>query len=149
MAKILPSYFLQSEFKRLYGVLFPSLNQCGACGITKCVDCQKFDISCKNCKSRRCIVCVKFFCTLIFFYINTTEDQWNYICNFLHDVFRLDKTTRLHFKDVLTPISFSISDTLFITSKNREIVNKIRNDRGKRSIYFVLDHKKYKFYFAS
>ena len=89
------------------------------------------------------------FCALILFYINTTEDQWNYICNFLHDVFRLDKTTRLHFKDVLTLISFSISGTLFITSKYREIVNKIRNDRGKRSIYFVLDHKKYKFYFVS
>ena len=50
--------------------------------------------------------------------------------------FRLDKVTRVNFKDVSTPISFSISETLFITSRNREIVNKIRNDLGKRSIYF-------------
>ena len=55
--------------------------------------------------------------------------------------------TRVNFKDVSTPISFSISDTLFITSRNTEIVNKIRNDLGKRSIYFFLDYKKYKFYF--
>ena len=61
--------------------------------------------------------------------------------------FRLDKVTRVNFKDVSTPISFSISETLFITSRNREIVNKIRNDLGKRSIYFFLDYKKYKFYF--
>ena len=56
--------------------------------------------------------------------------------------FRLDKVTRVNFKDVSTPISFSISETLFITSRNREIVNKIRND-----LYFFLDYKKYKFYF--
>ena len=55
--------------------------------------------------------------------------------------------TRVNFKDVSTPISFSISDTLFITSRNTEIVNKIRNDLGKRSIFFFLDYKKYKFYF--
>ena len=61
--------------------------------------------------------------------------------------FRLDKVTRVNFKDVSTPISFSISETLFITSRNREIVNKIRNDLGKRSICFFLDYKKYKFYF--
>ena len=61
--------------------------------------------------------------------------------------FRLDKVTRVNFKDVSTPISFSISETLFITSRNTEIVNKIRNDLGKRSIYFFLDYKKYKFYF--
>ena len=61
--------------------------------------------------------------------------------------FRLYKVTRVNFKDVSTPISFSISETLFITSRNREIVNKIRNDLGKRSIYFFLDYKKYKFYF--
>ena len=61
--------------------------------------------------------------------------------------FRLDKVTRVNFKDVSTPISFSISETVFITSRNREIVNKIRNDLGKRSIYFFLDYKKYKFYF--
>ena len=82
-----------------------------------------------------------------FFYLNATEYQWNYICNFLYDVFRLDKVTRVNFKDVLTPIGFSNSDTLFITSRTGEIVNKIRNHLGKRSIYFFLDYKKYKFYF--
>ena len=147
MAKILPSYFLQSEFKHLYSVLLPSLNQCGSCGITKCFDCQNFDITCNHCKSKRCTACVKFFNTQVFFYLNATEYQWNYICNFLYDVFRLDKVTRVNLKDFLIPISFSISDTLFITSRNREIVNKIRNDLGKRSIYFFLDYKKYKFYF--
>ena len=55
--------------------------------------------------------------------------------------------TRVNFKDVLTPIGFSNSDTLFITSRTGEIVNKIRNHLGKRSIYFFLDYKKYKFYF--
>ena len=110
MAKIIPSYFLQSEFKRLYSVLLPSLNQCGSCSMTKCFDCQNFDITCNDCKAKRCTACVKFFNTLVFFYLNATKYQWNYICNFLHDVFRLDKVTRVNFKDVSTPISFSISE---------------------------------------
>ena len=136
MAKILPSNFLQSEFKHLYSVLLPSLNQCGSCGITKCFDCQNFDITSNDCKAKRCTACVKFFNRLVFFYLNATEYQWNNICNFLYDVFRLDKLTRVNFKDFLTLISFSISDTLFITSRNREIVNKIRKRFWKKIFFF-------------
>ena len=89
MAKIFHSYFMQREFEQLYRVLLPSLNECGACGITKCYVCKKFDVSCSPCLFRRCVECVKFFNTLNFFFKNSSRDQWNYICNFLHNLFRL------------------------------------------------------------
>ena len=89
MAKIFHSYFMQREFEQLYRVLLPSLNECGACGITKCYVCKKFDVSCSPCLFRRCVDCVNFFNTLNFFFKNSSRDQWNYICNFLHNLFRL------------------------------------------------------------
>ena len=89
MAKIFHSYFMQREFEQLYRVLLPSLNECGACGITKCYVCKKFDVSCSPCLFRRCVECVNFFNTLNFFFKNSSRDQWNYICNFLHNLFRL------------------------------------------------------------
>ena len=67
MAKILPFYFLKFEFKRLYGVLLPSLNECAACGITKCYNCLKFDVKCTERRQNRCTQCIQFFNTLIFF----------------------------------------------------------------------------------
>ena len=99
MAKIFSSYFMQAEFQHLYQVLLPSLNQCGACGVTKCFFCVKFDISCAFCKFRRCIACVKFYNTLNLFFKNNTRDQWNYICNFLHDIFRLHWKARCFYPD--------------------------------------------------
>ena len=89
MAKIFHSYFMQREFEQLYRVLLPSLNECGACGITKCYVCKKFDVSCSPCLFRRCVECVNFFNTLNFFFKNSSRAQWNYICNFLHNLFRL------------------------------------------------------------
>ena len=136
MAKIFSSYFMQAEFQHLYQVLLPSLNHCGACGVTRCFFCAKFDISCASCKFRRWIACVKFYNTLNLFFKNSTRDQWNYIRNFLHDIFRLHWKTREHFKDVSTSIRSSVRNTCFIISNDSKIDNKIMNDR-KKKIYIL------------
>ena len=111
--------------------------------------CAKFDMTCASCKFRRCIACVKFFNAINFFFKNSTNDQWNCICNFLDDIFRLHSKTREYFKDVFTPIRSSIRDTCFIISDDSKVDNGIMNDRKKRYIYiyYVSGHKKYKFYF--
>ena len=75
MAQIFGSYFLQSEFKRLYQTLLLNLNKCGSCGIIKCFYCKKFEISCTSCRTDRCKNCAKFFYTIEFFYEHTTKDQ--------------------------------------------------------------------------
>ena len=145
MAKMFSSYFMQAEFQYLYRVLLPSLNQCGACGVTKCFFCAKFDICCASYNIRRCIACVKFHNTLNFFLKNSTKDQCNYI--FLHDIFRLHSKTREHFKDVSTPIRPSVRNTCFIISNDSKIDNRIMNDRKKNSMYYIVGHRKCKFYF--
>ena len=132
---------MQSEFLQLYRVLIPSSNNCGACGVTKCYFCVKFDINCARYKFRRCVSCVKFVNCLNLFYKHSRKEQWDYICNFLHDMFRLHSKTREHFKDVSTPIQSSIRDMCFIISNTKN--NKIKNDIRKRSIYCTLGYRKY------
>ena len=144
MAKIFHSYFMQREFEQLYRVLLPPLNECGACGITKCYVCKRFDVSCLPCLFRRCVECVKFFNTLNFFFKNSSRDQWNYICNFLHNLFRLHFKTKQYFWDVSAPIRSNIRDSCFIVLSD---VVKNRTSRDKKKIYYLLGNRKYKFYY--
>ena len=51
MAQIFGSYFLQTEFKRLYQTLLPNLNKCRGCGIIKCFYYKKFEILCTSCRT--------------------------------------------------------------------------------------------------
>ena len=145
MAKIFNSYFMQKEFEQLYRVLLPSLNECGACGIVKCYLCKKFDVTCSPCKFRRCAPCVKFFNTLNFFYKNSSREQWNYVCNFLHDLFRLHYRTKEFFKDVSVPIRSSIRHSCFIVSSDEK--KTIMTSDKKKKIFYMLGNRKYKFYY--
>ena len=115
MAVIFQSYFLQNKFQDLYKVLLVALNDCGTCGIGKCFYCNKFDAGCVSCRNDRCRACVKFFNSINFFYINSTKEQWDYLCNFLYDIFRLHDYTKRYFSDVSAPIDFVKKDSfLFI-----------------------------------
>lgn len=147
MAVFFKSYFMQSEFQQLYRVLLPSSNRCGACGITKCSFCIKFDTNCAACRFRRCIECIKFQNSINFFYKHTSKEQWNYICNILHDLFRFHRKTREYFKDVSIPVRSSIKDTCFIISNDWTIDNKIENNRENKAIYYINGHRKYNFFF--
>ena len=147
MAKIFHSYFIQSEFTNLYRQLIPNLNKCNACGITKCSLCKKFDITCYGYRFQRCKACVKLFNSIKFFYQNTTKEKWNYICNFLHDFFRLHWITKESFKDVKAIITSPIKHTCFIISDNAHVDNNFKIKDKKRAIYYMLGNRKYKFYF--
>ena len=144
MAKIFNSYFVQKEFEQLYRVLLPSLNECGACGIVKCYLCKKFNVTCSPCKFKRCILCVKFFNTLSFFCKNSSREQWNYVCNFLHDLFRLHYRTKEFFKDVSVPIRSSIRHCFIVSSDEKKTI--MTSDKKKKILY-MLGNRKYKFYY--
>ena len=143
MAQFFNSYFMQSEFTNLYRELIPKLNNCNACGITKCSLCEKFGITCYGCRFQRCKSCVKFFNSIEFFYQNSTKEQWDYICNFLHDCLRLHWITKQSFKDMSKIITSRVKNTCFIISSNAHVDNNIK----KRAIYYMLGNRKYKFYF--
>ena len=136
---------MQKEFEQLYRVLLPSLNECGACGIVKCYPCKNFDVTCSPCKFRRCAPCVKFFNTLNFFYKNSSSEHWNYVCNFLHDLFRLHYRTKEFFKDVFVPIRSSIRHSCFIVSSDEK--KAIMTSDKKKKIFYMLGNRKHKFYY--
>ena len=87
MAQIFQSFFMKKEFEDRYRVLIPNLNKYGNCGSTKCFQCKVFDYSCVECQHFRCKNCVKFMHSVKFFYENAKGEEWDYIFNFLHDLF--------------------------------------------------------------
>ena len=114
---------MQKEFEQLYRVLLPSLNECGACGIVKCYLCKKFDVTCSPCKFRRCVPCIKFFNTLNFFYKNSNREQWNYVCNFLHDLFSctIELKNSLKTSLSLSDLALDIVVLSFLRTKKRRL----------------------------
>ena len=91
--------------------------------------------------------CVKFFNSIEFFYQNSTKEQWDYICNFLHDCLRLHWITKQSFKDMSKIITSRVKNTCFIISSNAHVDNNIKIKDKKRAIYYMLGNRKYKFYF--
>ena len=145
MAQIFGSYFLQSEFKRLYQTLLLNLNKCGSCGIIKCFYCKKFEISCASCRTDRCKNCAKFFYTIEFFYEHTTKDQWDYLCNFSHDLLRVHSITKSSFRDII-PINSTIKNSCFVISTNN--INDSVKIKKNNAIYFMFGNRKYRFFYG-
>ena len=107
---------LWRKSSKTFKVLIPNLNKCGSCRLTKCFRHNLFDASCIECQHFRCKDCVKFINSIEFLYENAKDEEWNYICNFLHDLFRVSNITRGKFADISEPIQFSMSKTDFIVS---------------------------------
>ena len=146
MAVIFQSYFLQKEFQDLYRVLLVELNDCGACGIEKCFYCNKFDASCVSCRNNRCRACIRFFNSLTFCYNNSSKEQWDYLCNFLYDIFRLHDITKRCFFDVRAPLEPSIRNSYFLVPSN-DSKKMCTATNGKKKIYYTLGNRQYRFYY--
>ena len=143
MARIFQSFVMEKEFENLYKVLIPKLNKCGNCGSTKCFRCNLFDDSCIESQHFRRKDCVKFINSIKFFYENAKDEEWNYVCNFLHNLFRVSDITRTNFTDISEPIQFPISKTAFIVSSVRNSFLKFKKDG---CIYYLLGDRRYSFY---
>lgn len=136
---------MKFEFEVLCKVLIPILNKCGNCGRTKCFNCKRFDESCVICRSDRCEACVKFLNSIDYFYEHTTLEQWNYICNFIHDLCQVHWITRMNFEDIKNPVNSSIKKTSFIVSSTDENFSLRLKKDGR--LYSIFGNRKYKFYF--
>ena len=137
MAKIFHSYFMQREFEQLYRVLLPSLNECGACGITKCYVCKKFDVSCSPCFFRRCVECVKFFKIQV----ETSRIIFAIFCTICSGyILRLD--------NILGTFLLPSDLTLEIAALSfRRTLLRIELVEKRKKIYYLLGNRKYKFYY--
>lgn len=76
--------------------------------------------------------------------MNATVEEWNYVCNFLYDLFRVHDITRQFF-DSPTPLTFEIGNSFFVYSdrSNKTLVT----NNGKKKIYYIIGNRKYKFYY--
>ena len=100
MAIIFKTSSLRKEFEELYQKIIPKLNDCNNCGILKCVFCSKFIVSCSICRKDRCKNCVLFQNTVDLLFEKCSKEQWDYVCNFLYDLFRVSWLTAYCFKDL-------------------------------------------------
>ena len=135
---------MKKEFEDFCRVQIPNLNKCGNCGSTKCFRCNVFDYSCVECQHFRCKNCVKFMNTIKFFYENTKDEEWDYICNFLHDLFRVDDITRTNFTDIRESIQIPTSKTAFIVS--RAVGGSFFKFKKDGCIFYLVGDRKYSFY---
>ena len=99
MAVIFNSSILRNEFEDLYRKIIPKLNDCNNCGILKCTYGSRFTVSCSLCRKGRCKNCVSFKKIVDLLFEKCSKDQWDYVCNFLHDLFRISWFTTCCFKD--------------------------------------------------
>ena len=149
MAVIFNSSILKNEFEDLYRKIIPKLNDCNNCGILKCTYCSRFTVSCSLCRKSRCKNCVSFKKIVDLLFEKCSKDQWDYVCNFLHDLFRISWFTTCCFKD-LKWINSLIKNISFIVSNDpREDFKKNyirKNDYNKRTVHYLIGNRKYKFY---
>ena len=79
MVTVFHTVFLQNEFKRLYQKIIPALNECDFCGVTKCMYCKKFDVSCLLCRDARCKHCLAY-CNTIRLFLKTPTNRSEITC---------------------------------------------------------------------
>ena len=84
---------MKKEFNDLIHVVIPSLNECGNCGVEKCVYCHKFSYNCNMCCSAKCKNCFMFKSSKEFLMKNSDKQGQEYLANFLNDFFKVSKTT--------------------------------------------------------
>lgn len=137
MTKVFHTVFLQQEFNRLYRNVIPVLNECDFCGKTKCTCCNKFNVSCLLCRTERCKKCASYFNIIRFLFEKTNKSQWDYIWNFLYDLFRVHWVTEKSFKD-LRPISSNVKYHKFNISVSHENQNNSIRISGNKVVSYFL-----------
>lgn len=146
MAIIFKTSSLRKEFEELCQKIIPKLNDCNNCGILKCVFCSKFTVSCSICRKDRCKNCVLFQNTVDLLFEKCSKEQWDYVCNFLYDLFRVSWLTAYCFKD-LKPINSSVKNIGFVISNDpREELKKNQVKNSRTESYYLTGSRKYKFY---
>lgn len=108
MAKIFQTEFLKKEFEEFYRVIIPNLNNCDSCGILKWRYCFIFQYDCRMCQIMRCknFQLLKNYKDLLF--EKCSVEQWQYIVNFIHDLFNLSLYSIFCYDD-LKPISEKVN----------------------------------------
>ena len=112
MAKTFQTEFLWKEFKEFYRIIIPNLNNCDSCGISKCRYCFIFQYDCRMCQIMRCKNCQLFKNYKDLLFKKCSVEQWQYIVNFIDDLFNLSIYSVFCYDD-LKPISEKVKNKNF------------------------------------
>ena len=149
MAKVFETNIIKQEFKELYQTIIPSLNKCGNCNILKCRYCFLFRYDCTDCRISRCKNCQLFKNSKDILFKNCSIQQWNYIVNFLHDLFNTSDYSFLWYSD-LKPISELVKKKnkifLYLKEVNDYLVNNNNNNNNNNNKKIQCFLKNRKFY---
>ena len=131
IVKIFETDIIEQEFKELYQTIIPLLNECNNCNILKCRYCVIFRYECTNCRISRCKSCQLFKNSKDILFKKCSNQQWNYIVNFLHDLFNISDYSFMQYSD-LKPISKLVKkkNSVFLCQKEADdyLVNNNNSD---------------------
>lgn len=110
MSQIFDSEIIKKEFEEFYRVVIPNLNNCKSCGILKCSKCFVFQYNRVMCCIFRCKNFQLFKTSRDFLFQKTSIEQYNYIVNFVRDLYHVSDHSIMRYKD-LKPISAEVKKT--------------------------------------
>ena len=144
MVEIFNCSILKLQFELLYKELIPNLNICGNCGIRRCAECNRFNNFCHLCKMARCEHCFRFLNCVEYLYNRTTLDEWNYICNFIHNFLKVSFVSMNSFEDLGKTFFSSILKTVFLVSTTDPCL-PLGNKQEKSICYIYNSSRKFRF----
>lgn len=135
--------YLEKEFKGLYQVIIPNLNQWNNCNKLKCNSCFYFWFECTFCRISRCKNCQLFKNNKDLLFEKCTQEQWDYVINLIYDLFDISIFSIQSYTD-LKFINQKVKDknkSIIFSSKNfnKKYVNNFnKNDKQ----HFIFKNKK-------
>ena len=135
--------YLEKEFKGLYQVIIPNLNQWNNCNKLKCNSCFYFWFECTFCRISRCKNCPLFKNNKDLLFEKCTQEQWDYVINLIYDLFDISIFSIQSYTD-LKFINQKVKDknkSIIFSSKNfnKKYVNNFnKNDKQ----HFIFKNKK-------
>ena len=124
---------MKKEFYDLIHVIIPLLNECGHCGVEKCVYCPKFSV--KN--------CFMFKSSKEFLMKNSKQYAQEYLGNFLTDFLKISKTTVVFFNLPAVNDTVKEKNNIFLGEKElKKHSDFVKNYVNNKVNYMVKGRKR-------
>ena len=140
----------KKKFDDLIHVIIPSLNECGNCGVEKCVYCTKFVVICNMCRSSRCSKCAAFKNAKKILMEKCNKQTQEYLANFLNDFFRISDITANFFNLQIMDESIKEKNSIFLDEKelkkHSNFLKNYVNNNNNNKVNYIFKGRKRKFF---
>ena len=136
----------KKEFDDLIHVIIPSLNECGNCGVEKCVYCTKFVVTCNTCHSSRYSKCAAFKNAKKILMEKCNKQTQEYLANFLNDFFRISDITANFFNLQIMDDSVKEKNSIFLDEKELKKHSNFLKSYNNNKVNYIFKGRKRKFF---